>query len=245
VNTGRLAGLAAVAAVLAVSACTPANDGEPPVVKAFGAQGWGVLKPGMTKQDALATGELDPDPIAVLSGCSYYTMTGGARPDPAWSAADEAADQAHRNAAIRAKELIAGVGPSPAPEASPDDQVAWLTRTADAARAVSGVAELAAGLSDRADDIVGPANPTGVVSFFDGRVRVIGAPLSARTVDGIGDGSTVDDLRKTYLGRGLGLTSPGRYEMPARGRAGWVMDFDYVGSEVVYVQLRDTNAKCA
>ena len=244
-NSGRLAGLTAVAAVLAVTACSPATNGEPPVVKAFGAQGWGALKPGMAKQDALATGEVGREPLAVLGACDFYSLAGGPGPDPVWVAADQAYADAHRAAVNRVDELVGKVGPLPAPEASENDQVAWAFRSADAARAVSDVAIAASALAEREVQLAGPSSPAGIVSFRDGRLRLIGAPRTARTADGIGAGSTVDDLRRTYLGRSLGLTFPGRYEMPARGRAGWVIDFDYVGSEVVFVQLRDTTATCA
>lgn len=234
-----------VAAVLAVTACNPATDGGPPVVKAFGAQGWGALKPGMTEQDALATGELDREPVAVVAGCEFYSLAGGPKPDPAWIAADQAYDQAHRAAVNRVEDLTAKLGPPPAPDAPEADQVAWVARSAETARAVGDVAIAASELNRRADEVAGPTSTVGIASFRDDKLRLIGGPRSARTVDGIGPGSSVEDLRKTYLGRGLALTSPGRYEMPARGRAGWVLDFDFAGSDVVYLRLRDANAKCA
>ncbi|WNV88793.1 hypothetical protein [Umezawaea sp. Da 62-37] len=245
-NTGRLTGLAAVAAVLATTACMPATDGGPPAVRSFGAEGWGPLTPGMTKQEALATGELSPEPLAVIGGCDYYSFANGPVPDPALLAADQANDVAYRDAVHRVEDLSTKVGPSPAPDAPADEQLAWAARSADAARAVSAVAVIASTATDRVAQIAGPANPAGVVSFGQGRLRLIGAPGSARTEDGIGRGSTLAELRKTYLGRGLGLTSPGRYEMPAHGRAGWMLDFDFdaITGEVVFVQLRDTKAKC-
>ncbi|WP_146174831.1 hypothetical protein [Umezawaea tangerina] len=245
-NTGRLAGLTAVAAVLATTACMPATDGGPPATRVFGAEGWGPLTPGMSKQEALATGELSPEPLAVIAGCDYYSFTNGPTPDPAALAADQANDTAYRDAVRRVEDLTTRIGPSPAPDAPAADQLSWASRSADAALAVSAAAVMASSTTDRIAQLVGPTNPTGVVSFGQGKLRLIGAPKTARTADGIGQGSSLTDLRKTYLGRGLGLTSPGRYEMPAHGQAGWMLDFDFnpTTNEVTFVQLRDTNAKC-
>lgn len=215
------------------------------MVKALGAQGWGALKPGMTEQEALATGELDRESVAVVAGCEFYSLAGGSKPDPAWVVADQLYDQAHRAAVNRVQELAAKVGPPPAPDAPEADQVAWAARSADTARAVSDVAIAASALTQRVDQVAGPTSAAGIASFHEGRLRLLGAPRSARTIDGIGPGSTIDDLHKAYRGRGLALTSPGRYELPARGRAGWVFDFDFTGSDIVFVRLRDTTAKCA
>lgn len=230
--------------MFAATACNPATTGEPPVVKAFGAQGWGALKPGMTKQDALATGELEREPLAVIGDCDFYSLTGGQRPDPTQTAADQAYTQAHRTAVNRVAELTARVGPPPPPNAPAKDQVEWASRNADAARAVGDVAIAASELTQRADQRSGPTNPAGTVSFHNDKLRLITAPQAARTTDGIGAGTTLDDLRKTYLGRSLTLTTANRYEMPARGRAGWTLDFDYTGTQVTSMQLRDTSAKC-
>jgi hypothetical protein len=199
----------------------------------------------MTKQDALATGELEREPLTAVGDCEFYSARGGQEPDPAWTASDQAYTRAHHAAVTRANDLAAKVGPQPAPDAPEPDQIAWVLRSADAGRAVSDVAVAASAVTERADHLAGPTSPAGMVSFHDGRLRQIGAPKAARTADDIGVGSTVDDLRKTYLGRGLTQTFPGRYEMPARGRAGWVLDFDYLGTQVVFLQLRDTTAKCA
>ncbi|MEO6084394.1 MAG: hypothetical protein ABIQ18_14940 [Umezawaea sp.] len=243
----RVAVLAAFA-VVTTTACesAPAKTAAdaPPAVTTFGPAGWGKLTPGMTKDQALATGDLGADPVNVLGGCQDHSFADGPKPDPARMAADAEVEQKYQDAVRKSDELDAALGESPAAGASADEFATHAERAAAAAAASSDVATLAAESTDRIVARLEASTASGGVSFGEGKLRLIGAPPAARTAEDIGRGSTEEQLKKAYEGKGL-VNDGGRYSMPVTDHAGWKLGFDVTDGKVTYLLLLNLDVKCA
>lgn len=239
--------MAAFAALLAAG-CTSGGDAakqESAATNYFGPAGFGKLKPGMTKDEAVATGDLGASPVAVASGCDDYSFVDGPKPDPEKMAADAAVEKAYSDAVKAADELEAKVGPFPGPDASADEFAAHAQRSADSAAASSAVANAAAESTKRIADRIEAANASGGVSFGQGKLRLIGAPPAAKTAEGIGRGSTVAELKAAYESKGLTTKSEGRFELPVAEHAGWTLNFDVEKDKVIFLLLLNPDVRCS
>ncbi|MFE6504843.1 hypothetical protein [Kitasatospora sp. NPDC057738] len=223
----------------------------------FGANGYRGLQLSMTKDEVLAAGALEPSPVSVLNGCTDYAYKGGPAPDPV-RMANEAEVHAKAGKALarmdemRAKRktlppLAAGASLKELQEHSARLQEQLQQDAADQKE----FAELQKDL-----DLVTPARKardealraTGRVNFGTEGLRQVVAPADARTAEGVGAGSTEEELKRAYEGKELKPTKGGTYELPAESGSGgpdWFYEFTVADGKVAGLALVKHNTYCA
>jgi hypothetical protein len=217
------AGALALVAGLLV-ACTPDSDkgtenaGSPQAASSsaaaaahFGPDGFGKLKITMSESEALATGDLQPEPVSTVLGKNVYSFTGGPKPDPSRMAAD---DKIEKNV-VKADE--GGFG--------------------DSAQGDADAAEAYAKSAQRISERLIAYMEAGGASFTDGKLVSIAAPESAATDAGIKRGSKLADLKAAYQDKGLRELDENFYELPVEGHTGWSMRFEVEDGVVLYMSL--------
>jgi hypothetical protein len=103
---GGLKALFVVGAALVAAGCSPgAGEQSAPPEKHFDVTGWGALKPGMSKKDALATGELAATGAGKFGSCEDHLYQGGPAPDP-----KQLADESTKGVADRTEVFTANGG---------------------------------------------------------------------------------------------------------------------------------------
>jgi len=177
----------------------------------FGSGGWGKLTVGMTEQDALATGELQPAPISTVLREHVYSFVGGPKPDPKRMAADEAIEKRVAQA----------------------DKLPKDASAAENAKAAQAYADSTQRLSERTEAYLS----AGGASFRDGKLTSIAAPRNATTEAGIKRGSTLAALKAAYQSRGLTNPSKSVYRLPVAGHDDWRLQFELEGDTVAYLSL--------
>jgi hypothetical protein len=206
----------------------------------FGPTGFGKLKLSMTREQALATGDLSASPSYSDYGCDNYSYSTGPQPDPAVAAAVVSADKAYNEAAEFGGGLMTGAGPDP----SLDD----LSRSAQRLQLAAKVSELRGRLHEermaRIDARLAEFVNTGGAVFSKTGLRLIQAPPGVRTEAGIGRDSTVGELEAAYAGDGLREQSEDYYVVSA-GEPDWVYGFSTSDGRVTSLTLRNTARRCA
>ncbi|MEU9078859.1 hypothetical protein [Kitasatospora sp. NPDC048538] len=89
---------------------------------------------------------------------------------------------------------------------------------------------------------------TGRVGFGTKGLRELVAPAGTRTADGVGAGSTEEELKRAYDGKGLKPGKDGKYELPAEGvrsGEGWVYEFTMDGARVTGLALVKRGTYCS
>ncbi|GAA1981490.1 hypothetical protein GCM10009754_67870 [Amycolatopsis minnesotensis] len=246
---GLVVAAAAVAGVLI--AVNSGSDGDavaaagaPDGPKQFGFDGFGKLKPGMRKDEAVATGELGPAPVAVVTGCEDYSFAGGPLPDPVEIAKDAELEKSYQDARRKSDELNKAADVQPGKNAGAKQYAESAQRYADSAMAIAELKKIGEQQADRSAARIERSNAAGGVSFGGGVLRLLSAPPGITTPEGIGRESTVDQLLAAYQPKGLKLDSDGRYEMAVPGHPGWVADFDTKAGKVTNFLLRSTEIRC-
>ncbi|WP_215546612.1 hypothetical protein [Amycolatopsis sp. CA-230715] len=219
---------------------TAAADGPP----RFGFDGFGKLKPGMSKDEAVATGELGPSPVSVVTGCEDYSFAGGPLPDPAEIAKDAELEKSYQDARAKSDALNKAADAGPGKNAGAKQFAESAQRYADSAAAIAEVTKISEQQSNRSAARIERSNAAGGVSFGGGVLRLLSAPPGITTPEGIGRESTVDQLLAAYQPKGLKLESEGRYEMAVPGHPGWVADFDTKAGKVTNFLVRSTEIRC-
>ena len=181
-----------------------------PAAKYFGPDSFGKLTVSMTEEEALATGELQTEPVATVLGKNVYSFVGGPEPDPKRMAADAKVEKAVEKA-----------------EKSTD------TSAAGSAKAAKAYAESAQRMVERLEAYLG----AGGASFSKGKLVSIAAPKGAATEAGIKRGSSVAELKAAYEGKGLKSSSKTAYELPVAGTPGWTILFELKGDTVQYMSI--------
>lgn len=181
-----------------------------PAPKYFGPASFGKLTITMSEQEALATGELQTEPVATVLGKNVYSFVDGPRPDPKRMAADEKIEEAVEKA-----------------EKSTD------TSAAGSAKAAKAYADSAQRLVERLEEYLG----AGGASFRGGKLASLAAPEDAATEAGIKRGSTVGELKAAYGSKGLKSSGKTAYELPVEGHAGWTILFELKGDTVQYMSI--------
>jgi hypothetical protein len=193
------------------SAAAPAPAASSaPAVKVFGPDSFGKLTITMTEKDALATGELQTEPVSTVLGKNVYSFVGGPKPDPKRMAADEKIEKAVEKA-----------------DAGTD------TSATGSAKAAKAYADSTQRIVERLEAYL----DAGGASFRDGALVSIAAPEGVATPAGVKRGSSVAELKAAYAGKGLKSTSKTAYELPVEGHAGWTMLFELKGDTVQYLSI--------
>ncbi|HEX8632384.1 MAG TPA: hypothetical protein VF755_29855 [Catenuloplanes sp.] len=226
------------------AAAPPAAEAGTPAAKHFGPIAFGGLRPGMATAAALATGELATAPISAATGCEAYSFTGGPAPDPAAMAADAKLEKEYAAATKAADKASAKADKPLRRNASAQESADHAQLSADSAGASAKAIELAAKSTQRAVERGQAMARSGAVTFGEGRLRMIVAPPGARTAEGIGRDSTVEQLKAAYDARGLKAESEGRYELAAPDQPNVVMAFNVEAGKVSSLLLLDPTIKC-
>ncbi|GAA4859574.1 hypothetical protein [Kitasatospora terrestris] len=248
-GTRLLATALATAALLAGAvACTDARTGPGgspnQASDVFGPKGYRGLGPGTTKDTALAGGALQSTPLSALSGCTLYGYHDGPAADPAVIAAEAAATTKVKDtgaAADKAQADAAAAG-QPGAGASAREYADAAARSAQVAKLLSdstaAIAEETTLLAarDKSFEAVG-----GAKFGTTGHLKQLIAPPKARTAEGIGTGSTVDDLKKAYP---KAEAVEGGWSLPLDGTPGWELFFATDTAKVTAVSLFGTEEKC-
>jgi hypothetical protein len=218
-----LVGLIALSVAASSAACTtptekaeqtgdapPAAASSAPAATFFGPASYGKLTVGMTEQEALATGDLQTEPVSTVLGRNVYSFVDGPKPDPKRMAADEKIEKAVEKA-----------------EKSTD------TSAAGSAKAAEAYADSAQRMVERLEAYLG----AGGASFRGGKLVSIAAPEGAATEAGIKRGSTLAELKAAYSGKGLRNSSKTAYELPVDGQPGWTVLFELEKDTVKYMSI--------
>ncbi|MEV6347449.1 hypothetical protein [Actinoplanes sp. NPDC051851] len=208
--------LVAGALALALAACTPAAGQEPsaapsPPPRYFGLDHYGNLTLMMSEQEALATGDLQPTPVATLLGRNVYSFTGGPTPDASRMAADTKIEK--------------------------DVAEAESGAFGDSSQGTADAARVYAASASRVAARMLEFQSSGGASYLDGALDTIAAPPGAVTEAGIHRGSTLTEVQTAYAAKGLTQTSATLYEVPVPGRAGWVLLLTFGKDTVTYMSL--------
>lgn len=242
-NLGGFRTVLVVAAALVAAGCT---SGEQPAgssqEKPFDVTGFGKLKPGMSKQDALATGELAATGAGKLDNCEDYRYQGAPAPDPKQLAEDEAVEQKYRDAQKAADEAEAAVGVLPA-SGGAAEIAAHAAKAAASAEASSKAAKLAAESTDRAAKRAEALTTHGGVRFAGGKIQLLVPPSGATTAKKIGNGATVDQLKAAYPN--LVEVDARTFNVPVPDQESFVLSFRFTDGKLGSFVLFDQGLDCS
>ncbi|ONI85395.1 hypothetical protein ALI144C_12910 [Actinosynnema sp. ALI-1.44] len=188
----------------------------------------------MSKDAALATGKLATAPTSNLDGCADFSYVGGPAPDAARMAAEDDAQRKARELNAKADELDKDTTRRKSAQ-----------EHADAAQVYADAAGASATLAEKREARDKAFAAAGGASFGKDGLRELGAPAEAKTAEGIGAGSTVEELKKAYESRGLKLSEhTGRYQVEIADKAGWRFEFTATPDNKVGAVSIISSAKC-
>lgn len=232
-----------VASALAAVSCTPGSGEQPSAQdgkKHFDVAGFGKLKPGMSKQDALATGELATTVAGKTGTCEDYRYQGAPPRDPKEIAEDEEVEKQLEAAQKAADEAKAAVGPEPGPNAGAAEYAASAERLAASAEASSKVAQLSAQSTDRIVKRAEAREANGGVMFAGDKIRMILPPPGVTAAKDVGKGATVEQVKAAYPN---GVAKDDKsFEVP--GENGFVLSFLFADGKLESFALFNAAATC-
>lgn len=234
-----------VAAALAAVSCSSGDPQQPAAQekKHFDVTGYGKLKPGMSKQDALATGELAATGAGKFSDCEDYRYQGAPTPDPKQLAEDAEIEQKYEAAQKAADAAQAAVGPAPGANAGAAQYAAHAEKLAASAEAAAKAAELSAKSTERIAARAEAREANGGVLFAGDKIRMIVAPPGAMTAKDLGKGATAEQLKAAYPNA---VDKDGKgFEVPVPDQQGAVLSFHLTDGKVSTFLLFNAEAKCS
>ncbi|MFD4908216.1 hypothetical protein [Kitasatospora purpeofusca] len=231
---------------------TPSATPEP-----FSALGYRGLKPGMTKDTALASGALEAAPVSLVNGCTDFAYRGGPAPDPVRMAAEEAlqAKYVQANARNEAARKETEVFPAPPASYSAKDVKSFTDRMAAFQEKSKARQEAHEQLMKVFDELKAAREARDLAFLTTGRagfglegLRELVAPAGARTAEGIGAGATVAELKAAYDAQGLQLGKDGKYTLWAgigQVEQGWRYEFTVDAERVTGLALANRDTYCS
>ncbi|WP_143139118.1 hypothetical protein [Lentzea waywayandensis] len=235
-----------VAVALAAAGCTPGSGDQQAAAQEkphFGVAGWGKLKPGMSKQDALATGELAATGAGKTGTCEDFRYQGAPAVDPKQVAEDDALEQKIAEAQKVADAAKAAVGPAPGPNAGAADYAASAERIAASAEASNKVVQLTVESTKRIADRAEAREANGGVLFAGDKIRMILPPPGATAAKDIAKGATVDQLKAAYPN--ATSSDDKTFEVPVPDQRGFVLSFHFNEGKLTTFLLFNTESACA
>lgn len=242
----KLGGLIVVAVLAA--GCTSGGPASAPQAqsqsqeKFFDVAGFGKLKPGMSRQEALATGELAASGAGKTGDCEDFRFQNGPALDPAELAADVEAEEKYAAAQKAAAEAEAKVGPAPGPNAGAADYAAHAERLAASAKAAAEAAQLSVATIDRTVKRAERREANGGVMFGKDKLRMIVAPPGATTEKKIGSGATVEQLKAAYPA--IAADGEDAFKLPVPDHQGWDLTFEVKDGRIGAIMLVTKDVKC-
>ncbi|RDI31046.1 hypothetical protein DFR72_104381 [Lentzea flaviverrucosa] len=211
--------------------------------KHFDVTGWGGLKPGMSKKDALATGELGATAAGKTGDCEDYRYQGAPAPDAKQLAEDAEIEQKYEAAKKVADDADAAVGPAPGANAGAAAYAAHAEKLATAAEAGAKAVELSAESTKRIAARAEAREANGGVLFAGDKIRMIVPPPGATTAKNIGKGATVEQLKAAYPNA---VDKDGKgFEVPVPDQQGTVLSFHFTDGKLTTFLLFNGEAKCS
>lgn len=246
--SGRRAGVVLTAAAVLIGgvACSSGSSPDaaaPAAPEVFGPAGYRGLTLGMAKDAALAGGKLASAPTSTLDGCTDFSYTGGPAPDPVRMKAEADVEAKAKDLNKKADELEAD--PEPKPGASAEESAKSAEKSAKDTRLFADAAQASADLAGKREERDKAFVAAGGASFGKDGLRELAAPADAKTVEGIGAGSSLAGLKTAYDAKGMKVGDNGRFQVPVDGKPGWVYEFTVNGDKVGSVSMIDPKSKCA
>ncbi|MEU0880774.1 hypothetical protein ABZ345_19390 [Lentzea sp. NPDC005914] len=243
-NLGGFKAVFVAAAALAAVSCTT-GDQQPSSgaqEKHFDVTGFGKLKPGMSRQEALATGDLAATGAGKSGNCEDFRYQGAPAPDAQELAAANEVEQKLAAAQKAADEAEAAVGPAPAADAGAAAFAAHAQKLAASAelgaKATELVAESTKYIAKRAE----AREANGGVQFAGDKIRMILPPPGATTAKNIGKGATLDQVKAAYPN--AKEADDKGYDVPVPDQQGVVLSFHFTGDKLDVFMLFNSEVKC-
>ncbi|MGW6935643.1 hypothetical protein ACWGE0_36690 [Lentzea sp. NPDC054927] len=243
-NFGGFKAVFAVAVALVAVSCTPSGDQQSSAQeKYFDVTGWGKLKPGMSKQEALATGDLAATGAGTFSTCEDYRYQGAPAPDATQLATDAEAEKQYEAAQKAADEAEAAVGPAPGANAGAAEYAAHAEKLAASAEVGAKAAQLTAESTQRIAKRAEAREANGGVLFAGDKIRMIVPPPGVAVAKGVGKGATIDQVKAAYP-NATGKDDKA-LEVPVPGQQGAVLSFHFTDGKLETFLLFNGEAKCS
>lgn len=225
------------------SSTTSPSGGKPEV---FGPAGYRGLTLGMAKDAALAGGKLAAPPTSTLDGCTDFSYAGGPAPDPARMKAEADVEAKAKDLNKQADELSAHPDKEPGPNASAQEYADSAEKSAKDTKVFADAAQASADLATKREARDRAFVAAGGASFGKDGLRELAAPADAKTAEGVGAGSSLNDLKTFYDAMGMKVGDNGRFQVPVEGKPDWVYEFTTAdGGKVGAVSMINPKSKCA
>ncbi|KJK49395.1 hypothetical protein UK23_13925 [Lentzea aerocolonigenes] len=233
----------AAVALAAVSCSTGAQQQPAAQEKHFDVTGFGKLKPGMSRQDALATGDLAATGAGKSGNCEDFRYQGAPAPDAAELAADADVEQKLSAAQKAADDAEAAVGPAPGANAGAADYAAHAEKLAASAELSAKATELIAESTQRIAKRAEAREANGGVLFAGDKIRMIVPPPGVTAANNVGKGATIDQVKAAYP-NGKDADDKG-YDVPVPDQQGVVLSFHFTDGKLDVFMLFNGAAKCS
>ena len=229
-----------MAAALAAVGCSTGGQQPAAQEKHFDVTGFGKLKPGMSKQDALATGELAATGAGKSGNCEDYRYQGAPQPDAAELAAEADIEQKLAAAQKAADEAEAALGPAPGANAGAQEYAAHAEKLAKSAELSAKATELIAQSTERIAKRAEAREAHGGVLFAGDKIRIMVPPPGVTAAKNVGKGAAVEQVKAAYPD--AKQTDDKTFEVP--GQQGVVLSFHFKDGKLDTFLLFNAEAKC-
>jgi hypothetical protein len=242
-NLGGFKAAFVVAAALVAVSCTSGTQAPAAQENHFDVTGFGKLKPGMSKQDALATGELAATNAGKTGKCEDYRYQGAPAPDAQQLAAEAEAEQKYEAAQKAADDAETAAGPVPGANAGAAEFAAYAEKLAASAEVSAKAAQLAAESTERIAKRAEAREANGGVLFAGDKIRMIVPPPGVTAAKNVGKGATVEQLKAAYPN--LVQKDDKTFEVPVPDQQGSVLSFHFTDGKLATFLLFNPDAACS